>query len=142
MRGAYDLILFNYGPNKNYGSVHIELPDTMSVDEVDRITRKIQADVFHKTGIILTGVGVYSFNTSDDEAARMRNAVQKAVMSHDWALQMHGFYADTEKKTMRFDVVISFDIERKEALETLYSEIRALYPDYELTVVPDVDVAD
>ena len=140
--GAYDVTLFNYGPNKNYGSVHIELPDTMSVDEVDRITRKIQADVFHKTGIILTGVGVYSFNTSDDEAARMRNAVQKAVMSHDWALQMHGFYADTEKKTMRFDVVISFDIERKEALETLYSEIRALYPDYELTVVPDVDVAD
>ena len=140
--GAYDVTLFNYGPNKNYGSVHIELPDTMSVDEVDRITRKIQVDVFQKTGIILTGIGVYSFNTSDDEAAQMRNAVQRAVLSHDWALQMHGFYADTGKKTIRFDVVISFEIERKEALETLCSEIRALYPDYELTVVPDVDVAD
>ena len=140
--GAYDVTLFNYGPNKNYGSVHIELPDTMSVDEVDRITRKIQVDVFQKTGIILTGIGVYSFNTSDDEAAQMRNAVQRAVLSHDWALQMHGFYADTGKKTIRFDVVISFDIERKEALEALYSEVRALYPDYELTIVPDVDVAD
>lgn len=140
--GAYDVTLFNYGPNKNYGSVHIELPDTMSVDEVDHITRKIQVDVFQKTGIILTGIGVYSFNTSDDEAAQMRNAVQRAVLSHDWALQMHGFYADTEEKSMRFDVVISFDIERKEALETLYSEVRALYPDYELTIVPDVDVAD
>ena len=140
--GAYDVTLFNYGPNKNYGSVHIELPDTMSVDEVDRITRRIQTDVFHKTGIILTGIGVYSFNTSDDEAARMRNAVQKAVMSHDWALQMHGFYADTEKKTLRFDVVLSFDVDRKEAMETLYAEIGALYPDYELSIIPDVDVAD
>ncbi len=140
--GAYDVTLFNYGPNKNYGSVHIELPDTMSVDEVDRLTRKIQVDVFRKTGIILTGIGVYSFNTSNSEAAQMRNAVQKAVMSHDWALQMHGFYADTEKKTIRFDVVISFDVERKEAMKTLYSEIGALYPGYELMIVPDVDVTD
>ena len=140
--GAYDVVLFNYGPNKNYGSVHIELPDSLSVDDVDRITRKIQVDVFQKTGIILTGIGVYSFNTADDEAAQMRNALQKAVMSYDWALQMHGFYADTKKKTIRFDVVISFDIDRKEAMQTLYSEIGTLYPDYELTIIPDVDVTD
>lgn len=140
--GAYDVTLFNYGPNKNYGSVHIELPDTMSVDEVDRITRKIQVDVFHKTGIILTGIGVYSFNTSDNEAAHMRNAIQKTVLSHDWALQMHGFYADTEAKTMRFDVVINFDVDRKEAIQTLYGEISALYPEYKAVIVADVDMTD
>ena len=140
--GAYDVTLFNYGPNRNYGSVHIELPDTLSVDDVDRITRNIQVDVFQKTGIILTGIGVYSFNTSDNEAAHMRNAIQKAVMSHDWALQMHGFYADTEKKTIRFDVVVSFEADRKEAIQTLHAEVGALYPDYELMIVPDVDVTD
>ena len=140
--GAYDVTLFNYGPNKNYGSVHIELPDTLSVDDVDRITRRIQTDVYRKTGVILTGIGVYSHNTSDDEAAGMRNAVQKAVLDHDWALQMHGFYADVEKKTLRFDAVMSFDVDRKEALETLYREIGAMYPDYELTIVPDTDVSD
>ena len=140
--GAYDVTLFNYGPNKNYGSVHVELPDSMNVDDVDRITRRIQTDVFRKTGVILTGIGVYSFNTSDDEAAKMRNSVQKAVMSHDWALQMHGFYADTENKTVRFDVVLSFDIERKAALEVLYKDVYGLYPDYEILIIPDVDVAD
>ena len=140
--GAYDVTLFNYGPNKNYGSVHIELPDNLSVDDVDRITRKIQLDVFHKTGIILTGIGVYSYNTSDDEAARMRNEIQKTVMAHEWALQMHGFYADTEKKTVRFDVVLSFDIERKKAIETLYGDVKALYPDYDALIVPDVDITD
>ena len=140
--GAYDVTLFNYGPNKNYGSVHVELPDHLTVDDVDRITRKIQTDVFHKTGVILTGIGVYSYNTSDDEAARMRNTVQKTVMAYDWALQMHGFYADTEKKTLRFDVVLSFEVGRKEALETLYGEIKTLYPDYDLLIVPDVDIAD
>lgn len=140
--GAYDVTIFNYGPNKNYASVHIELPDTLNVDDVDKITRRIQLNVFHKTGTILTGIGVYSYNTSDDEAARMRNAIQKTVLTHDWALQMHGFYADTEKKTLRFDVVLSFDVERKEALTILYGEISALYPDYEILIVPDVDIAD
>ncbi len=140
--GAYDVTLFNYGPNKNYGSVHIELPDTMSVDDVDRITRRIQTDVYKKTGVILTGIGVYSYNTSDDEAAKMRNAIQKTVMAHDWALQMHGFYADTEKKTIRFDVVVSFEVDRKEALETLCGEVKALYPEYDILIVPDVDIAD
>ena len=140
--GAYDITLFNYGPNKYYGSVHIELPDNLSVDDVDRISRKIQTNVFHKTGVILTGIGIYSYNTSDDEAAQMRNSVRKAVMTHDWALQMHGFYADTEKKTVRFDMVVSFEVDRKEALETLYGEIKALYPDYDVLIVPDVDMAD
>ncbi len=140
--GAYDVTLFNYGPNKNYGSVHVELPDTLTVDEVDRITRRIQTNVFHKTGVILTGIGVYSYNTSNDEAAQMRNRIQQTVLSHEWALQMHGFYADTEQKTLRFDVVMSFDVDRKEALETLYQEIRGLYQDYEILIVPDVDIAD
>ncbi len=142
VRGAYDVTIFNYGPNKNYASVHIELPDTMKVDEVDRITRRIQIDVFQKTGIILTGIGVYSFNTSDDEAAGIRNRIQETILSHDWALQMHGFYADTEKKTIRFDVVLSFDVDRREAVEELLKEVGAMYPEYGVMITPDVDVSD
>lgn len=142
VRGAYDITLFDYGPNKHYGSAHIELPDTMNVDAVDRITRTIQANVFQKTGVILTGIGVYSFNTSDDEAAQMRNEIQKKVLSHDWALQMHGFYADPEKKMIRFDVVVSFDVDKPKAIEELNGEIKAMYPDYEATIVPDADVSD
>ncbi len=142
VRGAFDLILYNYGPNKNYGSVHLELPDTMKVDEVDRLTRRAQFKVYRETGVILTGVGVYSYNTSDDEAARIRNTVQEKVLSHDWALQMHGFYADTEKKTARFDVVLSFEVDAKEALGTLMGEVHALYPDYKFTISPDISFSD
>lgn len=140
VRGAYDLILFNYGPQKNYASVHIELPDTMSVDEVDRVTRRIETKVYREAGIILTGIGVYSYNTSDGEAVRIRNSVRQTVMAHDWALQLHGFYADTDKKTMRFDVVLSFDIDRAEAIGVLTKEVKELFPDYTLQIVPDIDV--
>ena len=140
--GAYDVTLFNYGPNKNYGTAHIELPDTMSVDDVDRITRRIQNKVFQKTGIILTGIGVYSYNTSNDEAAQMRNRIRDIVLSHDWALQIHGFYADIEMKTVRFDVVVSFNVDKNEALRELLGEVKKEYPDYTFMIVPDVDVSD
>lgn len=142
VRGAYDLILYNYGPSRSYGSVHVELPDTMTVDEVDVLTRRIQAKVYCETGVILTGVGVYSFNTKDTAAAEIRNAVQQKVFSHDWALQLHGFYVDTAAKDMRFDVVTSFDIEPHESVAILQREVHELYPDYNVHITQDVDVTD
>ena len=142
VRGAYDLVLNNYGPNKNYGSVHLEVPDTMTAEEIDRLTRAAENEVFRKTGVILTGVGIYSFNTGDGEAATLRESVKEIVLSHPFALQMHGFYADHEKKTMRFDVVIGFDCDRAAALSTLSREIRAAFPDYAVHITPDVDVSD
>ena len=34
------------------------------------------------------------------------------------------------------------DADRKEALETLHRDVAALYPDYEIQIVPDVDMSD
>ena len=142
VRGAFDLFLNDYGPDRYYASVHLELPDTMTVEEVDVLTRRVQAKVYKETGVILTGVGVYSYNTKNDEAAEIRNNVMKAVLSHDWALQVHGFFVDTQKREMRFDVVMSFDIDPKEGIETICKEVKALYPDYSVVAAPDVDLAD
>ncbi len=142
VHGVYDLLINNYGPNKNYASLHVELDDTLTVAQVDELTRKIENEVFHKTGIILTGVGVYAYNTGDEEISHIRNTVQQITLSHDWALQMHGFYIDTVKKKMQFDVVLSFDIEHKEAIKILTQKVQAKYPDYLVQITPDVDLAD
>ncbi|MBQ7249430.1 MAG: cation diffusion facilitator family transporter, partial [Deltaproteobacteria bacterium] len=142
VRGAYDLVMYNYGPDRNYASVHLELPDTMSVKEVDRLTRRVEAKVYQETGVILTGVGVYSYNTGDDEAARIQADVREKMMAHDWITQLHGFYADTESKSMRFDVVMSFDIKPGDGLKIICEEMKQAYPDYDVQVVPDVDVSD
>jgi len=142
VRGAYDLIINNYGPSKNIASVHLELPDTMTAEEIDRLTRRVEYKVYRETGIILTGISVYAYNTKNDEAAEIRNRVQQIVISHDWALQMHGFHVDTADKVMRFDVVMSFDVEPKTGLEEITAEIREIYPDYTVRITPDTDLSD
>ena len=142
IRGVYDIIVNDYGPNKNTCSLHIELPDFMTVDQVDVITRHLQDRVLDAAGVIVTGVSVYSYNTKDDEAAAIRARVTGIVLSHDWALQLHGFYADTVNKSLRFDVVMSFDVTVSEALSTLYSELSSALPEYTVHITPDVDAAD
>lgn len=142
IRGVYDIIVNDYGPNKNTCSLHIELPDYMTVDQVDVITRRLQLRVLDTAGVIVTGVSVYSYNTKDDEAAAIRGRVTGIVLSHDWALQLHGFYADTVNKSLRFDVVMSFDVTVSEALSTLYSELSSALPEYTVHITPDVDAAD
>ncbi len=140
--GAYDLFLHNYGPDRYYGSVHVELPDTMSVKDVDVLTRRVQNKIYKETGIIMTGIGVYSHNTTDEETIEIRRRVQKIVMGHEWALQVHGFYLDKERKDMRFDVVMSFDVDHKDGMEHLYKEICEEFPDYTITIAPDIDITD
>ena len=142
VRGAYDLVLHNYGPDTNLASVHLELPDTMTVKEVDRLTREMERKIVKETGVILVGVGVYSYNTGNDEAAKMQDDVRRIVMEHEWALQFHGFYVDAERKELRCDVVMSFDIDRREGVRILTEKISAAYPDYNVHVAPDVDISD
>lgn len=139
--GAYDLFIHDYGPDKAYASVHVELPDNMTVDKVDVLTRKLTDRVYRETGVILTGVGVYSRNT-DAKAERIRRDIEKIVLAHEWALQMHGFYIDEERKIIRFDVVMSFDVSHSEGIKTICEEVKGIYPEYDLVIVPDIDITD
>jgi cation diffusion facilitator family transporter len=142
VRGAYDIFITNYGPDKNYASVHLELPDVMTVEEVDELTRKLQEKVYQEMGITLIGVGVYSYNTKNDEAGKIHNTVMETVMNHEWVLQLHGFFVEVDKKQMRFDVVMSFDIDWDEGRDILQKEVNELYPDYEVQIVSDIDISD
>ena len=140
VRGAYDLIINDYGPERKLGSVHLELPDTMTVAEFDKLTRKLETKVYCETGVLLAGIGVYSYNTQNDEAAKIRNEILNKVTSHEFVIQMHGFYVDTTAKEIRFDAVMRFGINAQEALQTIQSEVQEMFPDYRIQISPDIDL--
>ena len=112
------------------------------MDEVDKLTRRVERKVYDETGIALVGIGVYGYNTGNGEASAIRERVREMVMAHEWALQFHGFHIDVAKKKMRFDVVMSFDINPKDGLKTIRNEVQRAFPEYELLIIPDVDVSD
>ena len=141
--GAYDLVLHNYGPDAFNGSVHIEVPDTLSADDLDKLLRKIMVEVYQKHDVILTAIGVYSVNTRDPEAAAAREEVSRIVLAHPHVLQMHGFYLDRAEKTLRFDIVVSFDApDRGQVYREVCASVQQAYPDYTLQVAMDTDFSE
>ncbi len=141
--GAYDLVLHNYGPDNYNGSIHIEVPDTLSAAELDELIRAVTTKGYTEQNVILTAIGVYSLNTKDEKAVGMRNEISSLVLSKEHVLQMHGFYVNEEKKTIRFDVIVSFDAkDRRAVYDEICSEVAALYPDYSLEIVLDTDFSE
>ena len=141
--GAYDLVLHNYGPDTYDGSVHIEVPDTLTANDLDKLLRKVMIDVMQKHNVILTAVGVYSINTKDAEAIEARDNIIKIANENPYILQVHGFYLDKVEKTLRFDIVVSFDAKnRKQVYKELCEKVQKEYPDYTLQIAMDTDFSE
>ena len=143
VQGVYDLVLNNYGPDTWNGSIHIEVPDTYSADRLDQLIREITMKVLCDHHVILTAIGVYSVNTQDEEVIRTKEQVRKIVFAHEHVRQMHAFYLLKEQKTMRFDLVISFDAkDRREVCTSVIADVKKAFPDYELQVAMDTDFTE
>ena len=122
VRGAYDLILNNYGPDIFIGSIHIEVSDEMTACEIDELTRKISHKVYEEDGVILSAVGIYSINVNDEETISIINNISKIIHSYKSVLQMHGFYLNKKDKTISFDIILDYDDPDK---RSTYGEILA-----------------
>ena len=143
VQGAYDLVLHNYGPDAWNGSIHIEVPDTCTADQLDQLIRDIQLKVYDEHRVALTGIGVYSVNTHDEEVIAAKEKVRNIVLSHEYVKQIHGFYLIKDPKTLRFDLVISFDAkDRKAAFREAVEDVRKAFPDYKLQVAMDTDFSE
>ena len=143
VQGAYDLVLNNYGPDTWNGSIHIEVPDTYSADRLDQLIREITMKVLTEHHVILTAIGVYSVNTTDEAVIQAKRQVEAIVFAHEHVRQMHGFYLLKDRKTMRFDIVISFDaVDRRAVYMEVVADVQKAFPDYELQVAMDTDFTE
>ena len=97
---------------------------------------------------ILQGSSDYvKFYGKKTNTARSQGKPGQRYRSHQYYRYLdqcafHGFYIDTATRKMRFDVVMSFDIDHNEGLRILHDEMAQAYPDYTVQIVPDVDISD
>lgn len=138
--GIYDLIFHDYGPDRINCSAHAEVEDHLTAVQLDELQRSAAMKLYMETGVILTALGVYAVNTRDERINKMREDVYRVVMGHENLLEMHGFYVNEEEKRMQFDIIVGFDAKDREGMyRHIVEEIRSLYPDYQVIIVPDSD---
>lgn len=141
--GTYDLVLHDYGPDVYQGSLHIEIPDVYTADEIDKLSRKIATEVYAKHNVVLTAIGIYSLNSTDKLAIKIKNTIEELVLMNPYILQMHGFYFNREEASVRFDLVVSFDAkDRKQVFENVVKKIQKHYPEYRIEAVMDTEYSD
>jgi cation diffusion facilitator family transporter len=140
VRGVYDLIFHDYGPDKINCSAHIEIPDTMTADQIDRLQNDIAVKVYKEYNIIITAIGIYAIDEKDPDVVNARSQVSQIADETEYVLQVHGFYLDKIKKFIKFDVIISFDAaDRNIVYQQFVGKIQNAYPDYKIIANQDTD---
>lgn len=142
VKGAYDLIINNYGPQRAYGSVHIEVDDGLTAREIHALTRSITEEVYFKYGVILT-VGVYASNTSSEEIAEIKSFLLEEIKKYPDIKQFHGFYVDKERMVITFDIIIDFKCKDPNSVRNaVFYAVKEKYPLYDYFIVLDNDITD
>lgn len=141
VQGVYDLSMHDYGPSKIIASVHIQVRNDMTAEEIHILTREIEYVIYAEFGITLT-MGIYAANDKG-EFGDIKKAVLDITKEYKSILQVHGFYVDKAKKNVYFDLIMDFEEENKEkVLEEIIKKMKKKYKEYNFNVILDSDISD
>ena len=142
VKGAYDLIINNYGEGKSIASVHIEIDDNLTAVDIHHLSRKIMSKVYAETGTILT-VGIYATNETNKEVKEIKDFIYDLVSKEEGINQIHGFYLDEEKKLITFDLIFDYKYEKPQRkIAELVTLLKEKYPEYNFYIIQDNDYSD
>lgn len=134
VRGVYDVVLHNYGPEQKVGALHVEVDESLPASQLHHITRLIQHALWHDFGIFFT-VGFYAHHSEGSEAAREEALVREYVTSLPGVLGMHGFYISHAERQLSFDVVYSFRVRQPITLrQQIAAWLGERYGDYDINI--------
>ena len=140
--GTYDLILHNYGPTQLIGSAHIEVPDSLTANDIHALTRGIILKIYNDYGIILT-IGIYASNTDDPEHLKIKEELMEIIEKYSGVIQVHGFFVDQKVKLVTFDIIFDFIEENPDKIKNkILSELKDLNPTYTFHAILDRDFSE
>ena len=110
VKGVHDLIVHDYGQNKMYATVHVEVSDDLSITEAHDLADSIEKSFAAETGIALT-VHIDPLVYGDPEIDRLKEEAEKIVQDIDPAFLVHDFrvVGGEQHKNLVFEVAIPFD---------------------------------
>ena len=124
--GIHDLILHNYGPDKFFGSVHVEMPSDFDVLHSHDIIDNIERDVMAEFGILLS-IHYDPLEVNNERVKELRKIAESSVKRINEELTIHDFrVVDGPSHTnLIFDVVVprKFPLSNDDLMAEISSEI-------------------
>ena len=139
--GLHDLVIHDYGPGRQFATVHVEIDAKKDVLISHEIIDTIEKDVKLEMEIELL-IHMDPIVMDDPEVNAKRTEVSMLVTSLDPRLSLHDFRVVDEKgiRTLYFDVTIPPDMEEEVAEDVrqrLVMQIEARHPDVKTHITLD-----
>ena len=110
--GVHDLLIHNYGPGRQFASVHVEVPQNIDVVTCHEQIDLCEKLVCERTGIELV-IHMDPIDTDNSFVAETRKNLSEAIKTIDNRLTLHDFRMTPKAKTrtnLIFDVVVPADL--------------------------------
>lgn len=131
--GIHDLILHNYGPDRFFGSVHVEMPSDIDVMISHDIIDNIERDIMREMGIQLI-IHYDPIEVNNEKVANLKSIAENVVTRIDAKLSIHDFrVVDGPSHTnLIFDVVVphKFPMSNDDLMAEISSEISKNDPNF------------
>lgn len=115
--GTHDLIVNNYGPSNSIASIHVELPNTMSLDDAHFLLDKIELDAKRELGLLLV-THADPVDIHDEKTNEVRGIIKELVKSeNDPKLSFHDIRLvhGSEGINAVFDLVLPWNYSEEKA---------------------------
>lgn len=137
--GVYDLIINNYGLDRNIASVHVEVDCDRTAKEIQLLEREIAYICYTKYHTLMT-VGIYARNDQTQAEQDVRAVVYEVIALHPEIIQAHGFFVDESTKTISVDIIITFSCDyADDVYNAVHSELHHRFPQYAVHIILDRD---
>ena len=141
--GIHDLIVHNYGPGRQFASVHVEVPQSSDIVKCHEQIDLCEKLVNEKLDILLV-IHMDPIDVDNEVVTSTREQLSKAIKVIDSALTIHDFrmtpFGDN-RTNLIFDVVVptDFKISDKELIEKINSLAQLINPTFCCVITVDKD---
>lgn len=138
--GTHDLMVHDYGPGRQFASVHVEMAAESDVLESHDVIDNIERDFLKNDGIHML-VHYDPISSSDNETNELRMWISLKIKEIDERLTIHDLRVVRGKThtNVIFDCVVPYDtgMEEKEIKKKIDEMVREQYPDHYCVITVD-----
>lgn len=108
--GIHDLMVHNYGPGRDFATVHVEIPADMNILVAHDLMDNIERDFREKLNINLT-IHMDPLELENEYVSKLHSEVKKILNDFDKEITFHDFRVvkGNSHTNIIFDIVVPFD---------------------------------
>lgn len=141
--GIHDLIVHNYGPGRQFASVHVEVPQNINIVECHEQIDLCEKLLFERLDISVV-IHMDPIDTDNEEVSQIRGQLSDVLSEIDKSLTLHDFRMTPvcdNRTNLIFDVVVpaSINISNTKLRERIELAAKQINPTFTCVITFDSD---